>query len=124
MRRERERSKQRAAGRGKIRRLKGNDEIEGILITEGIKIQKNPKRLGGAPWRRYEIYQKAKTIQEAMEMGGSREDMRWDIQKGFIKRAKEVTVIKGSTEMEMEETKEKEEKRKGDELEKERERSK
>ncbi len=41
-------------------------------------------------------------------MGGIREDMRWNIKKGFIKRAKEVTVIKDSTEMEKEETKEKE----------------
>lgn len=46
--------------------------------------QDNPKRAGSKSAIRYDGYKSAKTVQEFLDLGGSRADLRHDIGKGYI----------------------------------------
>ena len=53
--------------------------------SASLTIQKaNPKRPGTASHERYERYKGAKTLDELLELGGSRADFNHDKAKGFI----------------------------------------
>jgi hypothetical protein len=46
--------------------------------------QDNPKRVGSASHDRYERYKGANTVAEALELGASRNDITWDLARGFV----------------------------------------
>jgi hypothetical protein len=45
----------------------------------------NPKKTGTSAYNRYELYKKARTINEAKKMGATADDIRFDIGKGYIR---------------------------------------
>ena len=60
--------------------------INGTTVTPDCKINliANPKRTGSKSWVRYEEYCDSKTIQEYLDNGGLKEDLRWDEKKKFL----------------------------------------
>ena len=66
--------------------------MEGLLamwnITKQILIvlvEENPKKAGSASRERFNLYRHGMTSQEAKEAGVTGEDLRHDLEKGFIK---------------------------------------
>ena len=49
-------------------------------------IQNNPKRVNSSSYERYEHYKHARTITEALELGATRGDVKWDLSHGYISR--------------------------------------
>lgn len=49
------------------------------------KDKKNPKREGSASHARFALYFGAKTVGEFVAAGGTRADLRWDLEHGFVK---------------------------------------
>jgi hypothetical protein len=45
----------------------------------------NPKRRGTSSYRNYHKYSKAETLREALELGASSADIRWDYSRAFIR---------------------------------------
>ena len=66
---------------------KKNKKKPRVVLPPGdtpIKLlQENPKR--GMSFERYEVYKKAKTIDEFFELGGSTGDVKYDIDLGYLK---------------------------------------
>jgi len=60
--------------------------VNDIIVTPECKIQlnTNPKRVRSKAWLRYENYSDSTTIQEYLDNGGLKEDLRWDSKKGFL----------------------------------------
>lgn len=57
------------------------------LIKKNVNIscqQENPKRLNTLSNVRYEKYKTATTLQQVIELGGSKRDIAWDIQKSYM----------------------------------------
>lgn len=48
------------------------------------KVKKNPKREGSKAHARFSKYMAAKTVAEYIELGGTKADLKYDEQKGFI----------------------------------------
>ena len=46
--------------------------------------QENPKLRGSKCWRRYNRYRAARTVGEYLQLGGTRADLRHDLERGFI----------------------------------------
>jgi len=63
--------------------VSSGSEDEELIVFESV----NPKNEGSASYDRYEKYKVAKTRTQAMELGASREDIRYDYKKGFFKKA-------------------------------------
>lgn len=61
--------------------MKKNDLEDTICFQE-----ENPKRLGSASYRRYSAYCRAKTVREALFLGATRGDIKWDEAAGYFKR--------------------------------------
>ena len=54
-------------------------------VSDGIHIeQENPKRAGTASYERYERYKTATTLEEMLQLGGTRADYKYDMAKGFL----------------------------------------
>ena len=54
-------------------------------VSDGIHIeQENPKRAGTASYERYERYKTASTLEEMLQLGGTRADYKYDMAKGFL----------------------------------------
>ena len=54
-------------------------------VSDGIHIeQENPKRAGTASYERYERYKYAATLEEMLQLGGTRADYKYDMSKGFL----------------------------------------
>jgi hypothetical protein len=55
--------------------------------TDAIRFeQTNPKAAGSSARKRYEKYKKAKTVQQAIDLGACGMDLKWDFKRGFCKR--------------------------------------
>ena len=50
-------------------------------------LQENPKRQGSQSHGRYERYKAAKTLEEMLDLGGTRGDIYYDMARGYIKEA-------------------------------------
>jgi hypothetical protein len=50
-----------------------------------IAFVSNPKRKGTPSFRRYLKYSQAKTLRQALELGASLDDIRWDYRRAFIR---------------------------------------
>ena len=50
-------------------------------------VEENPKRPGSAAHERWEGYYGSETVEEYLENGGTRGDLRWDIDREFIELA-------------------------------------
>jgi len=69
---------------------------EKFETTDKIEFVENPKKVGKMAWSRYEIYQKAKTIDEFRKLVESNPDLkkyaaadlRYDHSKGYLKVVK------------------------------------
>ena len=48
-----------------------------------VLAEENPKR--GEAAKRFKLYKKGMTVDEYVEAGGFRADIKWDVEKGFIK---------------------------------------
>lgn len=48
-------------------------------------VQENPKRIGSRAWERFEKSFGAPTVAEYKARGGTAEDLRWDIDHGFVR---------------------------------------
>ena len=62
--------------------------VSGKIVNEDCKIEynkENKKRVGSKSWMRYEEYKGSKTVGEFLSNGGKKEDLRWDMEKGFLK---------------------------------------
>jgi len=66
--------------------LLNNIEFNNLSVGTVIKFIKNPKRPGCMAYKRYKKYQVATTVQEAMELGATRADLKYDFGKGFFKK--------------------------------------
>ena len=58
-----------------------------FLLESNARIRveaKNPKKEGSKSYLRYEKYKLAKTAKEYLELGGRREDFKYDMKRGFI----------------------------------------
>ena len=55
---------------------------------------KNPKGKG-ASYRRYDMYSPATTIRQAIELGATRDDIKWDYRRAFIKFPKHESPLPG-----------------------------
>lgn len=55
--------------------------------SQSIKVlaKENPKREGSDGYKRFELYRKNKTVGAFLKAGGTAADLRWDVEKGFIK---------------------------------------
>lgn len=66
-------------------------QAEEVEVTEKTKIvflvKENPKRKGSQAYNRFGKYMKAKTVGEYLKLGGTRADLRYDENKGFIQIA-------------------------------------
>jgi len=61
--------------------------VKGVIVNEDCKIKydsNNKKRVGSKSWERYEDYKDSKSIGEFLSSGGKKEDLRWDLEKGFL----------------------------------------
>ncbi len=61
--------------------------INGINVENDtvLKYQEsNPKRAGSKAHQRFEVYMKAKTVEEFLKFGGLKADLRYDDSKGFV----------------------------------------
>ena len=65
------------------RRRKVGDDRKIVVLAE-----RNPKRPGTASYKRFALYKKAATVGEYLELGGSRTDLKWDLQRKHIKLTK------------------------------------
>ena len=55
------------------------------LRSARVRIQEeNPKKAGSKSYARFERYKAAQTIQGVLDLGGSRADIDWDIDHGYI----------------------------------------
>ena len=61
---------------------KGPDTRKLTLVTK-----ENPKREGSKAAATYELYKKAKTVQDFLDAGGSKADIAYDVKAGHIKVA-------------------------------------
>jgi len=61
--------------------------VDGILVSGECKLEigNNVKRVGSKSWLRFEEYMSSKDVNEYMEKGGLKADLRWDVKKGFVK---------------------------------------
>jgi len=50
-----------------------------------VKAKENPKRKGSASYDRFKLYDKSETVGDFLKKGGTRKDLDWDSEKGFIK---------------------------------------
>lgn len=50
-----------------------------------VKADSNPKRKGTKAAKTFRLYAKAGTVAEFLELGGTRADIAWDAERGFIK---------------------------------------
>ena len=46
--------------------------------------QNNPKQEGSKSWKRYNRYKAARSVAEYHQLGGTSQDLRWDLDHGFI----------------------------------------
>ncbi len=46
--------------------------------------KKNPKRPGSKSHKRFDLYRDGMSVQEFLRAGGTREDLRWDRERGYI----------------------------------------
>lgn len=61
----------------------------GALLKESVTIRvvkTNPKRPKSASYRRFERYKGAQTVAQFFALGGTRDDLRHDLAKGFVKQ--------------------------------------
>ena len=60
--------------------------VNGVLVNESCKLEigNNVKRVGSKSWMRFEEYMGSKDVGEYLEKGGLKEDLRWDVKKGFV----------------------------------------
>jgi len=47
--------------------------------------QRNPKRVGTKSFERYENYKSAKSIQQAIDIGATMGDLKWDLERHYLK---------------------------------------
>ena len=47
-------------------------------------LQENPKKVGSKSHARYEVYKAANTLAEFVELGGTRADIKYDMERGFL----------------------------------------
>jgi hypothetical protein len=47
--------------------------------------QRNPKRIDTKSFERYEDYKSAKSIQQAVDMGATMGDLKWDLERHYLK---------------------------------------
>ena len=80
--------------------------VNGKLVNSDCKIEvgENKKRVNSKSWLRYNDYYGSKNVGEFLENGGSKEDLRWDDKKGFLKIL-EVFDIKNKKVIKLEESK-------------------
>ena len=64
-------------------------------IGAPIRYLENPKRRGTLSHRRYSKYLMATSFREALELGATRDDLRWDHQHGFIRYPKHESLLPG-----------------------------
>ena len=71
---------------GSVKKI-SNEMVKSMLATNApIVIQQdNPKKPGSKSYDRYEKYKKATTLDEMLDLGGSRGDIFFDMERGFIK---------------------------------------
>lgn len=50
-----------------------------------LLVKENPKRPGTESHKRFKFYSKCKTVGAFLKAGGTRRDLDWDYEKGFIK---------------------------------------
>jgi len=77
----------RTTGRGvRSRRTAADNEFLRLAALEDFTIEfvPNPKTPGSLSYDRYEGYKAATTIDEAIALGASRDDIRWDYELGYI----------------------------------------
>lgn len=55
------------------------------LKTMVVIQQKNPKKHGSKSYYRYEAYKEAKTVDEYFQLGGSKADLAFDFERGYVK---------------------------------------
>jgi hypothetical protein len=49
-------------------------------------LQNNPKTKGDMCYDRYEAYKRAKTVREYFQLGGTKDDLRWDRRRNYVVR--------------------------------------
>lgn len=49
-----------------------------------LLVQGNPKKAGGAPAKRFDLYKNGMTVQEFLDAGGTVADVKWDVDHGYI----------------------------------------
>lgn len=60
-------------------------EVTEALLTRAVKFrQANPKVSGSKSFSRYEKYKKAATLAQVLSLGGTRGDIKNDVDKGFV----------------------------------------
>lgn len=50
-----------------------------------LSVDKNPKREGTASYKRFSLYKTGLTITEFLKIGGTRGDLQWDQERGYIR---------------------------------------
>jgi len=60
--------------------------VNGVVVNEKCKIvvSSNKKRVGSKAWSRYECYEDSKSVGDYLGNGGLKEDLRYDVKKGFV----------------------------------------
>ena len=60
-----------------------------ITFADDVQIeyvaQANPKRKGSKAWARYNRYKSARTKREMFDLGGTKGDFKWDLNKGYVR---------------------------------------
>ena len=63
----------------------GGPQYAGSYTGPAAYQQDNPKRPGSKSAERYERYKLATTLEDALSRGASRDDVRWDYKRGFLR---------------------------------------
>lgn len=63
----------------------GGYKLKTMLLIQ----QSNPKKQGSKSYFRYEAYKEAKTVDEYFQLGGSKADLAFDFERGYVKVAAE-----------------------------------
>merc|ERR1719265_2401837 len=80
----------RAPAKGAVRKLKAKSRLTKNNLDVKIQlVSENPKQPGSECYQRYTQYCQATTIREALYLGVTKADLKWDEKFGFMKRAKD-----------------------------------
>lgn len=78
-------TKKKAKAKTKVVKNEVSEEKAAFLaLPIKVKAKENPKRPGTESHTRFKLYGRCKTVGSFLKAGGTRRDLAWDFDKGFI----------------------------------------